>query len=163
MVWLSGPARAICSAAILPAAPGRFSTTTAWPHTSDSRVPRMRAIGSLAPPAVAGTTSRTGRAGHACARTGLARGDTKVAAADARSIVRREITIALSLSLADGDAAFFDHRPPLVHLGLVETSELLGSRADHDHAELLKPPFDSRLGQDRGGVGMHPTDDFGRR
>src|SRR5262245_1878660 len=154
MVWLSGPARAICSAATLPAAPGRFSTTTGWFHTSDSRVPRIRAIGSLAPPAVAGTTSRTGRAGHACARTGPAKVDMKVAAAaaDACSIVRREITIALSISLADGDAAFFDHRSPLVHLGLVETPELLGSRADHDHAELLEPPLDSGLGQDRGGV-----------
>src|SRR5262245_4476108 len=52
---------------MLPLAPGRFSTTTAWP----SRWPRgsatTRALLSATPPGANGTTMRTGFDGYSCA------------------------------------------------------------------------------------------------
>jgi hypothetical protein len=45
-------------------APGRFSTTTGCAHIFDSRSPIARAATSLDAPAGAGTTRRTGLAGH---------------------------------------------------------------------------------------------------
>jgi len=48
---------------MLPPAPGRFSTTTACPHFSESFCPTMRASASEAPPGVWGTTMRTGLLG----------------------------------------------------------------------------------------------------
>src|SRR5262245_55074982 len=47
------------SAAILPPAPGLFSITTDWPHTSCRRLPTSRAVVSVEPPGVNGTTMRT--------------------------------------------------------------------------------------------------------
>src|SRR5262245_5772751 len=47
------------SAAILPPAPGLFSITTDWPHTSCRRLPTSRAVVSVEPPGVKGTTMRT--------------------------------------------------------------------------------------------------------
>src|SRR5436305_327029 len=52
---------------MFPAAPARFSTTTGWPHFSDSFSPRMRGIRSALPPAGNGTMMRTGLDGHCCA------------------------------------------------------------------------------------------------
>ena len=43
------------------------------------------------------------------------------------------------LTLFDLDARFLDERPPLVHFGLQESSQLVGRRADHEQAELLQP------------------------
>src|SRR5437868_11317829 len=52
------------SAAILPPAPGLFSTTTDWPHTSCRRLEMSRAVMSVEPPGVNGTTTRTGFTGQ---------------------------------------------------------------------------------------------------
>src|SRR3954468_12051215 len=55
----SGGLFATTSAARLPPAPGRFSTTTGWPSVSESFAPRARARMSLGPPGVKPTTKRT--------------------------------------------------------------------------------------------------------
>src|SRR5438876_8884756 len=47
------------SAPMLPAAPGRFSTITGWPHFSESFSATMRGMRSALPPAGNGTTMRT--------------------------------------------------------------------------------------------------------
>src|SRR5215470_16539944 len=47
------------SAAMLPPAPGLFSITTDWPQTSCRRLPTRRAVVSVEPPGVKGTTMRT--------------------------------------------------------------------------------------------------------
>jgi len=52
---------------MLPAAPGRFSTITGWPHFSESFSATMRGMRSALPPAGNGTMMRTGRAGQSCA------------------------------------------------------------------------------------------------
>ena len=52
------------SAAMLPPAPGLFSTTTDWPQTSCRRLETRRAVMSVEPPGVNGTTTRTGFAGQ---------------------------------------------------------------------------------------------------
>ena len=45
---------------MLPPAPGLFSITTDWPQTSCRRLPTSRAVISVEPPGVNGTTIRTG-------------------------------------------------------------------------------------------------------
>ena len=62
-VWPSAGARTTASVAILPAAPGRFSTMNGWPSRSDSHCPIKRARMSFALPAAKPTTMRTGRDG----------------------------------------------------------------------------------------------------
>ena len=52
------------SAAMLPPAPGLFSTTTDWPQTSCRRLQTRRAVMSVEPPGVNGTTTRTGLTGQ---------------------------------------------------------------------------------------------------
>src|SRR5262245_51048256 len=52
---------------MLPAAPGRLSTTTGWPHFAASFSPKMRGMMSAVPPAGNGTMMRTGREGYPCA------------------------------------------------------------------------------------------------
>src|SRR3977135_3379131 len=52
------------SIAMLPFEPGRFSTTTAWPTSSESRCPTTRAEISGAPPGRSGTTRLIGREGY---------------------------------------------------------------------------------------------------
>src|SRR5206468_1578724 len=47
------------SEAMLPPAPGLFSITTVWPHTSCRRLPTRRAVMSVEPPGGNGTTMRT--------------------------------------------------------------------------------------------------------
>ncbi len=51
------------SAPTMPAAPALFSTTTGWPHFSDSFCASMRAPVSLPPPGEKGTTMVTVRVG----------------------------------------------------------------------------------------------------
>jgi hypothetical protein len=51
------------SVAMLPAAPGLFSTITGWPSDSDIFCPSMRASTSLEPPGGSGTTMRMGLVG----------------------------------------------------------------------------------------------------
>src|ERR1041385_6610969 len=52
------------SAAIVPPAPGLFSTPPDWPPTSCRRLEMSRAVMSVEPPGVNGTTTRTGLAGQ---------------------------------------------------------------------------------------------------
>jgi hypothetical protein len=66
MVYPSGAERATNSEAILPPAPGLFSTTTCCPHISDRRAPTMRPMPSMPPPGVNGTTSLMKRVGQVC-------------------------------------------------------------------------------------------------
>src|SRR3954466_12034460 len=66
---------------MLPAAPGRLSTITGWPHFSVSFSATMRGIRSALPPAGNGTTMPTALAGQSCARAALARNIATAAAA----------------------------------------------------------------------------------
>src|SRR5687767_2942313 len=60
-------------APMLPAAPGRLSTTTDWPHASVICGPMRRARMSDPPPAENGVSTRIGRLGYlSCAGTGAA-------------------------------------------------------------------------------------------
>ncbi len=52
---------------MLPAAPGRFSISTGWPHSVCSFSPTRRGIRSEAPPGANGTITRTGFCGQDCA------------------------------------------------------------------------------------------------
>src|SRR5260370_39837098 len=54
---------------MLPPAPGLFSITTDWPHTSCRRLPTRRAVISVEPPGGDGTTMHTGFAGQSAARS----------------------------------------------------------------------------------------------
>src|SRR4029079_7640287 len=59
---------------------------TGWPHSSESFCPNARARMSVALPAVKGTTSFTGFAGHACADASRTGNDHMVAAASSASV-----------------------------------------------------------------------------
>src|SRR5262249_55806835 len=112
---------------MLPAPPGRFSTTNCWPRCSDSHCPINRATMSVVPAGPNGTIMRTGRLGYACA---LAARDTTGSAAPpavrCKNCLRWGRFIA-SLSENVGgttllrlDARRLDDRPPSLGLGLVE-------------------------------------------
>src|SRR5271165_3880778 len=58
------------SPAIVPPAPGLFSTTIDWPTTSESASPMMRLVTSVPPPAPNPTRMRIGRVGQSSAATG---------------------------------------------------------------------------------------------
>src|SRR5712691_1240954 len=66
-VCRSGAARAVSRAAIMPLAPGRFSTITGWPRDSVSLAPICRARMSGELPAGEGTRMRIGFEGKDCA------------------------------------------------------------------------------------------------
>src|SRR5262245_19576594 len=152
---------------MLPPAPGLFSTTTCWPHISDSRAPRMRAMPSMPPPGVNGTISLTTRVGHgagACAGARWTSGSWKagdVAASATRR--RRVIMMVLSASSVDADTGRLDDRTPLVDVGLEILRELVDGRADHRVAELFEPRLDRGLGKRRGRICVDFPDDIGRR
>src|SRR5436190_20403848 len=88
------------SAAMLPPAPGLFSTTTVWPHTSCRRLPTRRAVVSVEPPGVNGTTMRTVLAGQPApfAREDMIAGAAMPAAASETK--RRRFSIGSSLDAA---------------------------------------------------------------
>ena len=58
-----GRGSATSSAAMLVPPPGRFSTTTCWPHSFDSGSAMRRAATSVGPPGASGTIRRTKRFG----------------------------------------------------------------------------------------------------
>src|SRR5580704_1530184 len=66
---------------MLPPAPPRFSITTVWPQISSSFLPTRRAVMSVEPPGVNGTTMRTGFAGQVAALARRARRAGAVTAA----------------------------------------------------------------------------------
>src|SRR5215510_13934211 len=67
IVYPSGSALATDAAPMVPPAPVRFSTTTAWPSRAASWSETVRAMMSMALPAVTGTITRSGLLGQACA------------------------------------------------------------------------------------------------
>src|SRR5688572_26691094 len=77
-VWPSAGDFAASRAAMSPAPPGRFSTTTGWPNASESlpAICRARMSGEL--PAGAGTRMRSAFDGKACAAAGAARTHCKM-------------------------------------------------------------------------------------
>src|SRR5215207_6742725 len=81
---------------MLPPAPPRLSITTCWFQASESFAATIRATESMPPPAGNGTTRRTKRDGHACARAGRAiSAGMSAVVADSFSTPRR-----LSMALA---------------------------------------------------------------
>src|SRR5882757_9908005 len=81
------------SEAMLPPAPGLFSITTDWPHTSCKRLPIRRAVVSVESPGVNGTTMRTGLTGHSTPAARLERMGGAAMAAAARPTKRRRFSI----------------------------------------------------------------------
>src|SRR5882757_1861862 len=81
------------SAAMLPPAPGLFSITTDWPQTSCRRLPTRRAVVSVEPPGVNGTTTRNGLAGQSAPAACDARMEGATIAAAARPTKRRRLSI----------------------------------------------------------------------
>jgi hypothetical protein len=102
MAWLvklinkvlpSGADLATASAAMLPPAPGRFSTTTTLPNKRPSSTDKARASVSVEPPAGAPTKTRTG-----CACALPAKGKAMAEAATADWVIKiRRVFMALSL------------------------------------------------------------------
>src|SRR6478752_400567 len=68
MTWPSGALFATISVATVPAAPGRFSTTTGWPKLSESFWAMRRPTMSVEPPGEKPSIRRTVLVGYACAR-----------------------------------------------------------------------------------------------
>src|SRR2546430_216929 len=172
---------------MLPPAPGLFSTTTCWPHISESRAPTMRPIESMPPPGVNGTTRRTKRVGQACANAGRsARLGASTHAAET-PITRRRVSMYLlspwrhgnwrgygcdksvngprvfrRISSIDQYAGLLDDHTPFVDFRIEQSREPFGRRADHHIAALLQLPFARRVGERRNGVGIHLPDDLTR-
>src|SRR3954452_9685727 len=71
MVCPSGSALAAAAIPMVPPAPGRFSTTNGWPSCSERRCVTVRAMMSVALPAVNGTMTCTRLVGHDCASAAL--------------------------------------------------------------------------------------------
>src|SRR5471030_1475711 len=99
------------SAAMLPPAPGLFSITTDWPHTSCRRLLTRRAVISVEPPGVNGTTTRTALAGQSAPKARDAIVDGAARAAAARPAKRRRFSMGTPLDaiarLAPGRDDFF--------------------------------------------------------
>src|SRR6476620_3700647 len=66
-VWPSAGDFAARSEPILVAPPGRLSRITCWPQITATRWATMRAMRSALAPGTYGTSTRTARAGNACA------------------------------------------------------------------------------------------------
>src|SRR5215210_7032270 len=85
MVYPSGAASVTYCPAMLPLAPGRFSTMTGWPMFCESLAATRRVTPSAPPPGGNPTTQVIGLAGYACcARRGS--GKPRVAAAINKSL-----------------------------------------------------------------------------
>src|SRR4029077_14755806 len=78
---------------MLPPAPGLFSTTTDCPHTSCRRLETRRAVISVEPPGVNGTTTRTDLAGQSAPKAREVRSDGAAKAAAARPANRRRFSM----------------------------------------------------------------------
>src|SRR4030088_3321935 len=81
------------SAAMLPPAPGLFSTTTDWPQTSCRRLLTRRAVMSVEPPGVNGTTKRTDFVGQSAAKAREEIMDGAATAAAVRPAKRRRFSM----------------------------------------------------------------------
>src|ERR1700716_575804 len=160
------------SEAMLPPAPGLFSTPTCWPHISESRAPTMRPIPSMPPPGVNGTTSLTMRVGHACGGDACAsavRPPLPAASADVadiwmrwRRVIMLVLSCGISLSITDADAGFLDDRAPFRHVGPDRIRKRTWRRGNHHHAHGLELLPGRGIGQRRDGVGVEPAHDLHR-
>src|SRR4029077_7066861 len=121
--------RVTASVAMLPAAPGRTSTTNCWPSFSDRNWAIRRAIMSEALPAAWPTMIFTGRAGYACA---LAMRDTtgSAAAPAARCRNLRRESFILNLPLASDHSITSSARPSS---GSATVAECLGGLEVQEH------------------------------
>jgi hypothetical protein len=81
------------SEAMLPPAPGLFSITTVWPHTSCRRLPTRRAVMSVEPPGGNGTTMRTFLSGQFAPSAREASMDGAAMAAAVRPANRRRFSM----------------------------------------------------------------------
>ena len=110
MDWSSE--RATSCMAILPAAPGLFSTNTFWPKVLDSSTAVERATISELPPGANGTTKRMGRVGQlsSAARALPVSKLEKVMAPAPYSRWRREMGKMSWLSVFSGVAMFVSSR-----------------------------------------------------
>src|SRR5262245_8839027 len=106
-VYPSGGLLATKSVPRLLDAPGLFSTTTGWPSEPAIFSASERAITSIAPPVVAGTTILTTRDGYACAAASCAPSAAQSAAQSAASI--HQFRIAMTASSRSCSAAIFRH------------------------------------------------------
>src|SRR5579862_847460 len=111
------------STAILPPAPGRFSTRKFWPTCSDSHWHSSRATTSGAPPALKPMTICTGRAGKASARARRAATGSAVKPAARPRRLRREGVMVTKFSI-ELDADRFHQRRPARDVLLHELIEL---------------------------------------
>src|SRR5882672_1835018 len=116
-VWPSGADLATYSVPTTVPAPGLFSTTTGWPHTScifaDTRRPMM----SVAPPGGNGTIRRTGRVGKVCAPA------AKDASAAASARERRKfmsLVLVRRLAVAHLEVGYAAGRDRIVAVELLE-------------------------------------------
>src|SRR5262249_29238355 len=96
-VWPSGKAFATASAARLPPAPARFSTSTGWPSDAASGGAIARAIVSVVPPADAPTSSLIGWVGYSAALHGGPAKNTGARRQMTAAILRARIVVLLSL------------------------------------------------------------------
>ena len=91
-VWPSAGARATSMAAMLPPAPGLFSTITGWPSVLPMSSAISRASVSVVPPAVAPTISFMGLAGKAACAPAVAK------AIRERTTIRRGVEVFMQVS-----------------------------------------------------------------
>src|SRR5262245_22398989 len=149
---------------MLPPAPGLLSTTTCWPHISESRAPMMRPTASMPPPGVNGTTSLTMRLGQPpCASAARGPSTGAMAGATAEAAARRIRPRRSSMmSLLDLDPGGFDDRTPLLGFRPQPRIEFRRRRRHDLDADLHESGLDRGLSQDRDGVGVDFPDDVGR-
>src|SRR5690606_32387397 len=98
----SGADLATIDIPMLPPAPALFSTTTGCPHCSDKLCAIKRARVSVTPPAVNGTTSRTGLSGYDAAAVAALAPDAMVRDAVHRSVPAACLMIFIAASLVGG-------------------------------------------------------------
>src|SRR5262245_66073251 len=89
-VWPSGSAAASAFTPMVWPAPGRLSTSTAWPSDADSCSATSRVTASGELPAVDATMTLTGLLGYAAARS-LAEADPGQASTDTMAAARRVV------------------------------------------------------------------------
>src|SRR5262245_14794121 len=150
---------------MLPPAPGLLSTTTCWPHISESRAPMMRPTASMPPPGVNGTTSLTTRFGQppcASAAPGATKGATTGATAEAAAtrIRPRRSSMTLLLGLDPGG---LDDRTPLLGFRPQPRIEFCRRRRHDLDADPSEAGLDRGLGKDCDGVDVDLLDDVGGR
>src|SRR5262249_43953993 len=141
--------------AMLPLAPGGFSTTMGWPSRSDRTAPKTRAIRSEAPPGGNETSSLIGRFGKVSARTGVA------SAASAHALASRMRTRRMGLlHLGAGE---LHQRRPARDLAGEERGEILWRAGVGDGAELGQRRLALRRLEAVVDRRVEPGDDLGRR